>query len=96
MAANRDPRLGSGLDTFDPTRDPVRHLAFGWGMHRCVGAELARMELRTALRMLAERFPDLAVTADLGDLDFRRLSAVYGVEALPVALYGERLEEASA
>ena len=96
MAANRDPRLGPGLDAFDPTREPVRHLSFGWGMHRCVGAELARMELRTALRMLAERFPDLAVTADLGDLDFRRLSAVYGVEALPVALYGEQLEEATA
>jgi len=92
LAANRDPRLGPDLDTFDPTRDPVRHLSFGWGMHRCVGAELARMELRIALRMLAERFPDLAMAADIADLDFRKLSAVYGVEALPVMLYGE-LEE---
>jgi len=92
LAANRDPRLGPDLDTFDPTRDPVRHLSFGWGMHRCVGAELARMELRTALRMLAERYPDLSMAADIGDLDFRKLSAVYGVEALPVRLYGE-LEE---
>ena len=57
-------------------------------MHRCVGAELARMELRIALRGLAQRFPDLAVTADRADLDFRKLSAVYGVEALPVHLYG--------
>ena len=88
MAANRDPRLGPDLDTFDPTREPVRHVSFGWGMHRCVGAELARMELRTALRMLAERFPDLAVIADLDALEFRKLSAVYGVEALPVHLYG--------
>ncbi len=92
LAANRDPRLGPDLDTFDPTREPVRHLSFGWGMHRCVGAELARMELRTALRMLAERYPDLTMAADIGDLDFRKLSAVYGVEALPVLLYGE-LEE---
>ncbi len=92
LAANRDPRLGPDLDTFDPTREPVRHLSFGWGMHRCVGAELARMELRTALRMLAERFPDLAMAADISDLDFRKLSAVYGVDALPVRLYG-RLEE---
>ncbi len=92
LAANRDPRLGPDLDTFDPTREPVRHISFGWGMHRCVGAELARMELRTALRMLAERYPDLAMAADIGDLDFRKLSAVYGVEALPVLLYGE-LEE---
>ncbi|MEQ6899912.1 cytochrome P450 [Nocardioides sp. YIM 152588] len=87
LAANRDPALGDGLDTFDPTREPTRHLAFGWGMHRCVGAELARMELRTALRMLAERFPDLAVAADIKDLEFRKLSAVYGVESLPVRLH---------
>ncbi len=92
LAANRDPRLGPDLDTFDPTREPVRHLSFGWGMHRCVGAELARMELRTALRMLAERYPDLTMATDIGDLDFRKLSAVYGVEALPVLLYGD-LEE---
>lgn len=91
LAANRDPVLGDGLGEFDPTREPTRHLAFGWGMHRCVGAELARMELRTALRMLAERFPDLAMAADIGDLDFRKLSAVYGVEALPVHLDGTRV-----
>ncbi len=88
MQANRDPRLGPDLDRFVPDREPVRHLSFGWGMHRCVGAELARMELRTALRMLAERFPDLAMAADVSELDFRELSAVYGVEALPVHLYG--------
>jgi cytochrome P450 len=88
LAANRDPRLGPDLDTFDPAREPVRHLSFGWGMHRCVGAELARMELRTALRMLVERFPDLALAAEIDELDFRRLSAVYGVESLPVHLYG--------
>ena len=92
LAANRDPRLGPDLDVFDPTREPVRHLSFGWGMHRCVGAELARMELRTALRMLAERYPDLTMAVGIDDLDFRKLSAVYGVESLPVMLYGE-LEE---
>jgi len=86
--ANRDPRLTADGDTFDPTREPTRHLAFGHGMHRCVGAELARMELRIALRGLATRFPDLTVTARREDLDFRKLSAVYGVEELPVALYG--------
>ncbi|MBU1801080.1 cytochrome P450 [Nocardioides sp.] len=91
LAANRDPRLaadGDDLDTFDPAREPTRHLAFGHGIHRCVGAELARMELRIALRGLARRFPDLSVTAPADDLDFRKLSAVYGVEALPVHLYG--------
>jgi len=92
LGANRDPALaetsGVDLDSFDPTREPTRHLAFGHGMHRCVGAELARMELRAALRGLAQRFPDLAVTARREDLDFRKLSAVYGVEELPVHLYG--------
>lgn len=91
LAANRDPRLaadGDDLDVFDPRREPTRHLAFGHGIHRCVGAELARMELRIALRGLAQRFPDLSVTAPADALDFRKLSAVYGVEALPVHLYG--------
>lgn len=96
MAANRDPELAPDLDTFDPTRDPARHLAFGWGMHRCVGAELARMELRTSLRMLAERFPDLAMAASIDDLEFRKLSAVYGVEALPVRLTSDDLAAAPA
>ena len=87
LTANRDPALGADLETFDPHREPTRHLAFGHGLHRCVGSELARMELRIALRALAHRFPDLHVTADVSDLDFRKLSAVYGVEALPVSLY---------
>jgi cytochrome P450 len=91
LGANRDPALaGDDPDRFDPHREPTRHLAFGHGMHRCVGAELARMELRIALRALAERFPDLTVTASRSDLEFRKLSAVYGVEALPVHLYGAR------
>jgi cytochrome P450 len=92
LGANRDPAVaGDHPDTFDPHREPTRHLAFGHGMHRCVGAELARMELRIALRALATRFPDLTVAAERDDLDFRKLSAVYGVEALPVHLYGARV-----
>ena len=87
LAADRDPRLTGGDDRFDPTRGPGRHLAFGWGMHRCLGAELARMELRAALRGLAHRFPDLALTQDDASLPWRDLSAVYGVDALPVRLW---------
>src|SRR3954447_4018520 len=44
--ANRDPRTGVDLDRVDPTRPPHGHLAFGYGLHRCVGAELGRLELR--------------------------------------------------
>ncbi len=83
-AANRggDP----GLDRFDPARATRPHLAFGYGVHRCVGAELARMELRTAYPALLRRFPDIAPATDLDALEYRKLSFVFGVEALPVTL----------
>jgi cytochrome P450 len=82
--ANRDPRLGAKMDAFDLSRPVSTHLAFGHGFHRCVGAELARMELRTAFPALARRFPDLSLATDR--VDYRRLSIVYGVDALPVRL----------
>ncbi len=88
LGANRDERLSAGADRFDPSRPPTHHLAFGHGMHRCVGAELARMELRIALRGLIERFPRLEVAADPDRLVFRELSAVYGIDSLPVRLDG--------
>ena len=94
LTANRDPALGSNLETFDPHREPTRHLAFGHGLHRCVGSELARMELRIALRGLATRFPDLHVVADASELEFRKLSAVYGVEGLPVRLHAREAQTA--
>lgn len=85
-AAGRDPI--AGLDgRFDPLRpNPARHLAFGHGFHRCVGAELARLELRVAFPALARAFPDLSLTREVGDLAFRRRSIVYGVDRLPVRL----------
>lgn len=84
--ANRDPRLGAGLDTFDPDRVPVSHFAFGHGFHRCIGAELARMELRAAYPALARRFPNMRLAIDPKDLKFRDLSIVYGVDALLVRI----------
>ena len=85
--ANRDERTGADLESFDPQRAAASHLAFGHGFHRCVGAELARMELRAAFPALARRFPDLAVDADA--LDYRQMSIVYGLESLPVRLHRE-------
>ncbi|MDX6302312.1 MAG: hypothetical protein QOF53_3526 [Nocardioidaceae bacterium] len=85
--ANRDARGGPGLEGFDARRAPVSHLAFGHGFHRCVGAELARMELRAAFPALARRFPDLAVATD--ELPFREMSIVFGLESLPVRLRAE-------
>ena len=83
-AANRggDP----DLDRFDATRAARSHLAFGHGIHRCVGAELARMELRTAYPALLRRFPDIALATPLDTLEYRKLSFVFGVESLPVTL----------
>ena len=83
-AANRDG--DPDLDHFDVTRATRPHLAFGHGIHRCVGAELARMELRTAYPALLRRFPDIATAASLDTLEYRKLSFVFGVESLPVTL----------
>ena len=83
--ANRDPQAGAGSFDPRPGRSPG-HVAFGHGAHRCLGAELARMELRSALTGLAVRFPGLALAVDPDELRFTELSAVYGVEALPVRL----------
>jgi cytochrome P450 len=82
--ANRD---GDGLDRFDPTRAARPHLAFGYGLHRCIGAELARMELRAAYPALVRRFPEIRLAADPADLSYRKLSFVFGVDALPVTLH---------
>lgn len=83
-AANRDPARGPGLDVFDPLRPPISHFAFGHGFHRCIGAELGRMELRAAYPALARRFPQMTLAVDPTELTFRKLSIVYGVESLPV------------
>ena len=62
------------------------HLAFGQALHRCLGAELAKIELEVALPALVRRFPHLRLAVPFERLDFRQLSVVYGVNALPVHL----------
>ena len=88
-AADRDAILAAegapSMDAFDPTRPASSHLAFGYGIHRCVGAELARMELRAAFPALARRFPTLRLAVPIADLAFRNSSIVYSVQTLPVA-----------
>jgi cytochrome P450 len=84
--AGRDGRIGPDLGTFDPNRPPSPHLAFGHGFHRCIGAELARIELRIAYPRLVRRFPELALAADPSTLRFRDRSIVYAVDSLPVRL----------
>jgi hypothetical protein len=82
-AANRDPRQFSAPDCLDLRRADNRHLAFGYGIHFCLGASLARLEGQIALPALLSRFPGLALRTDapewLDSLVFR------GVRSLPVA-----------
>jgi cytochrome P450 len=82
--ADRDPKLGPDMEKFDATREPTSHLAFSYGIHRCIGAELARMELRTAYPALVRRFPNLRLAVPAEDLSFRKVSIVYGLDELPV------------
>ncbi|MFK0289323.1 cytochrome P450 [Streptomyces sp. NPDC090442] len=87
--ADRDGELGPDMEQFDPQRAKARsHLAFGYGIHRCVGAELARMELRAAYPALVRRFPTMRLAARPEDLAFRKLSIVYGLDSLPVRVDG--------
>ncbi|MFI6492075.1 cytochrome P450 [Streptomyces sp. NPDC050564] len=63
-AANRDGARHSRPDEFDITREPGRHLAFGFGVHACPGAQLAREQLRITLELLTRRLPDLRLAAN--------------------------------
>ncbi len=83
-AANRDEALGTDLDEVRPTREITAHLAFGHGVHHCIGARLARMEMRLAYPALLRRFPALRLAVPITDISFRSFSVVYGVESLPV------------
>jgi cytochrome P450 len=86
LQANRSEELTRGAGLFDAARAKNSHLAFGHGIHRCVGAELARMELRAAYPALLRRFPEMQLAVPSSALDFRKLSIVYGLDTLPVTL----------
>ncbi|GAB2934411.1 MULTISPECIES: cytochrome P450 [unclassified Streptomyces] len=83
--ANRDPGRYPGGDRFDITRDARGHIAFGHGIHYCLGAPLARIEARTAIRSLLERCPDLRPAADPATLTWRAGMLMRGPLSLPVA-----------
>jgi cytochrome P450 len=82
-AANRDPEVFADPDKFDITRDARRHVAFGFGLHQCLGQPLARVELQVVFSKLFVRFPNLRLAVSPDELVFRN-SIIYGVAELPV------------
>lgn len=83
-AANRDAALVDDPDRLDVTRGAPGHVAFGHGVHHCLGAPLARMEMRIAFPALLRRFPRLALAVPYEEVDFRSYHVVYGLRTLPV------------
>jgi cytochrome P450 len=83
-SANRDPRQFADPDQLDLGRTTTGHLAFGHGIHQCLGQHLARAELRITLTALFARFPDLRLAVPASEIPTRERMAVYGVDRLPV------------
>ncbi len=92
-AANRDPAVFERPDEFDVARAPNPHLAFGVGVHFCLGAPLARMELTESVALLFERLPDLALA---GEPESRGTFVLRGHRRVEVAAAGGHREERDA
>ena len=80
-SANRDADVFENPHLFDVTRDPNRHLAFGWGPHFCLGASLARGEIKSIFSELLSRLPDIEVCGPVRRL---RSSTVNSIKSMPV------------
>ncbi|TQS45386.1 cytochrome P450 family protein [Cryptosporangium phraense] len=85
-AANRDPARYSDPDTLDVRRSGASHVAFGHGIHHCLGAPLARLEGEIAFTQLIARFPGLTLDADPNSLSWRPSTLIRGLDSLPVRL----------
>jgi cytochrome P450 len=85
-SANRDPARFPDPDRLDLSRDASGHLAFGHGIHYCLGAPLARLEAEIAFGALLTRFPGLSLAVPESSLRWRPSSLIHGLESLPVRL----------
>jgi cytochrome P450 len=84
-SGNRDPDFIESPEVLDIRRGAIGHLAFGHGVHHCLGAPLARMEMRIAFPALLRRFPTLALAEDFDDVQFRSFHFIYGLRSLEVS-----------
>ena len=85
-AANHDDAAFPDPDAFEPDRAPNVHVAFGHGAHVCIGANLARIELRTVFPALFRRFPAMRLAVGVDDIRVRTNRIAGGVESVPVLL----------
>lgn len=83
-SGNRDAGFVDDPDMLNIKRDLLSHLAFGHGVHHCLGAPLARMEMRIAFPALLRRFPALACAEPFEEIEFKPFHFIYGLRALPV------------
>jgi cytochrome P450 PksS len=83
-SANRDARQFADPDRLDLRRTPNRHLAFGQGMHYCLGAPLARLETQIALRTLLAQLPALRLAVPPAQITWRKGMFLRGLDRLPL------------
>jgi cytochrome P450 family 142 subfamily A polypeptide 1 len=83
-SANRDEAVFEDPETFDITRSPNPHMAFGFGAHFCLGNQLARLELRVMVERLLARLPDLHLGVERADLPRRKANFISGIEEMRV------------
>jgi len=83
-AANMDPEANPHPERLDLQRKPNRHIAFGTGIHFCLGHQLARIEGRCALKSLFRRWPELALAVDQADITWRKRPGLKAIDRLPV------------
>ncbi len=85
-SANRDPQRFGDPHALDVRRSAAGHLAFGHGIHHCLGAPLARVEVQMAFNALLDAFPAMRLAADPADLRWRNSTIIRGLDSLPVRL----------
>jgi cytochrome P450 len=83
-AANMDPQANPDPERLDLQRKPNRHIAFGTGIHFCLGHQLARIEGRCALKSLFRRWPGLALAVDPSEITWRTRPGLKAIDRLPV------------